>query len=153
MSEIIKRPFRSFNGTDWDKHYFDTSADQVKYTESDGSETELQAKIEKINDNLEFLNYGYAMYPDKSIHHATWQDVSESIKQKNPGNNIFFDTGSYHISVDREGTYLVIAQALFDANNSGVRGCRILVNDGNSTESPEFTWIPNSAMPFPVDVT
>ncbi len=51
MSEIIKRPFRSFNGTDWDKHYFETSADQVKYTESDGSETELQAKIEKIIDN------------------------------------------------------------------------------------------------------
>ncbi len=52
MSEIIKRPFRSFNGTDWDKHYFETSADQVKYTESDGSEIELQAKIEKINDNI-----------------------------------------------------------------------------------------------------
>ena len=29
MAQIIKRPFKSFNGTDWDKHYFETSADQV----------------------------------------------------------------------------------------------------------------------------
>lgn len=29
MAQIIKRPFRSFNGTDWDEHYFKTSADQV----------------------------------------------------------------------------------------------------------------------------
>ena len=29
MSQIIKRPFKSFNGYDWDQHYFETSADQV----------------------------------------------------------------------------------------------------------------------------
>lgn len=31
MSQIIKRPFKSFNGYDWDKHYFETSPDQIKY--------------------------------------------------------------------------------------------------------------------------
>lgn len=29
MAQIIKRPFKSFNGVDWDEHYFKTSADQV----------------------------------------------------------------------------------------------------------------------------
>jgi len=39
MAQTIKRPFRSFNGTDWDKHYFETSADQVKM--NDGTNVEL----------------------------------------------------------------------------------------------------------------
>ena len=30
MGQTIKRPFRSFNGTDWDTHYFDVSEDQIK---------------------------------------------------------------------------------------------------------------------------
>lgn len=29
MAEIIKRPFRTFNGTEWEDHYFKTSEDQV----------------------------------------------------------------------------------------------------------------------------
>jgi hypothetical protein len=41
MAQTIKRPFRSFNGTDWDKHYFETSADQVKM--NDG--TNVEAKV------------------------------------------------------------------------------------------------------------
>lgn len=30
MGSTFKRPFRSFNGTDWDIHYFDTSEDMIK---------------------------------------------------------------------------------------------------------------------------
>lgn len=30
MGSTFKRPFRSFNGTDWDTHYFDTSEDMIK---------------------------------------------------------------------------------------------------------------------------
>lgn len=30
MGSTIKRPFRSFNGKDWDIHYFDTSEDMIK---------------------------------------------------------------------------------------------------------------------------
>lgn len=30
MGSIIKRPFRTFNGVDWDTHYFDTSEDMIK---------------------------------------------------------------------------------------------------------------------------
>lgn len=30
MAQTIKRPFKSFNGTDWDVHHFETSADVVK---------------------------------------------------------------------------------------------------------------------------
>ena len=30
MGSTIKRPFRTFNGADWDTHYFDTSEDMIK---------------------------------------------------------------------------------------------------------------------------
>ncbi|WP_027640100.1 hypothetical protein [Clostridium cadaveris] len=30
MAQVIKRAFKSFNGIDWDKHYFENSADQIK---------------------------------------------------------------------------------------------------------------------------
>ena len=55
---IIKRAFRSFNGTEWDKHYFETSADQVKYSESDGSETDLQEKVTALNSQLSGIRDG-----------------------------------------------------------------------------------------------
>ncbi|WP_251860386.1 hypothetical protein [Clostridium sp. Marseille-Q2269] len=29
MAQTIKRPFKTFNGTDWDKHYFETSEDMI----------------------------------------------------------------------------------------------------------------------------
>lgn len=29
MAQIVKRPFRTFNGTEWEDHYFKTSEDQV----------------------------------------------------------------------------------------------------------------------------
>lgn len=29
MAQTIKRPFKTFNGVDWDKHYFETSEDMI----------------------------------------------------------------------------------------------------------------------------
>lgn len=45
--DIIKRPFRSFDGTKWVKHYFETSADQVKCRKKDGTESDVQAVLEE----------------------------------------------------------------------------------------------------------
>lgn len=30
MAQIIKRPFKTFNGSDWNTHYFQTSEDMIK---------------------------------------------------------------------------------------------------------------------------
>ena len=49
---IIRRPFRSFNGTDWDKHYFENEAAQVKFTKEDGTESDVQTELTELNDNL-----------------------------------------------------------------------------------------------------
>lgn len=49
MATIIKRPYRSFNGTEWDKHYFETSAEQVKTANGSDVETELaQIKTQTV---------------------------------------------------------------------------------------------------------
>ncbi len=45
--DIIKRPFRSFDGTKWIKHYFEISADQVKCRKKDGTESDVQAVLEE----------------------------------------------------------------------------------------------------------
>lgn len=60
MGGIIRRPFRSFNGTDWDKHYFENEAAQVKFTKEDGTETTVQDELTELNDNLSFIQHGKA---------------------------------------------------------------------------------------------
>lgn len=45
VMDIIKRPFRSFDGAKWVKHYFETSADQVRYKKKDGTESDIQTAL------------------------------------------------------------------------------------------------------------
>lgn len=52
MAGIIKRIIRHFNGTDWDKYYPETSADQVKFTKTDGTETDVQKELSEVNSTL-----------------------------------------------------------------------------------------------------
>lgn len=42
MAQIIKRPFRTFNGKDWDTHHFETSANQVFL--NDGTNAQIAIK-------------------------------------------------------------------------------------------------------------
>lgn len=50
MAQTIKRPFRTFNGVDWDTHHFQTSADQVKTNSGTTVESELaQIKTDKAD--------------------------------------------------------------------------------------------------------
>lgn len=62
MAQIIKRPFRTFNGTDWDKHYFETSADQV-----------IQDATHRFITDIERTNWGNAYNKVKGV---TNYDVS-----------------------------------------------------------------------------
>lgn len=55
MASIIKRIIRHFNGTDWDKYYPETSADQVKFTKADGTETDIQKELSGVNSTLSNL--------------------------------------------------------------------------------------------------
>ena len=60
MATTIKRPFHTFNGTDWDTHYFDTSEDQIKsgWTQNlikDGGYRKLPGGL--------ILEFGVAMTP------------------------------------------------------------------------------------------
>lgn len=52
MASIIKRIMRHFNGTDWDKYYPETSADQVKFTKTDGTETDVQKELSGVKSTL-----------------------------------------------------------------------------------------------------
>lgn len=58
ITDIIKRPFRSFNGTKWTKHYFETSADQVIVEKGDGIESNVQTELGAIGEisNLSTIN-------------------------------------------------------------------------------------------------
>lgn len=48
VTDIIKRPFRSFDGTKWLKHYFETSADQVKFGKANGTESNVQTELTQL---------------------------------------------------------------------------------------------------------
>lgn len=58
MSKIIKRIIRIFNGTDWDKYYPETSADQVIYTKPDGTVSTAQVELDAQNSalKLDYIN-------------------------------------------------------------------------------------------------
>lgn len=60
MMDIIKRPFRSFDGTKWIKHYFETSADQVKCTKNNGEESDVQTQLTELNGKLQWKLIGKA---------------------------------------------------------------------------------------------
>lgn len=62
MAGIIKRIMRHFNGADWDKYYPETSADQVKFTKADGTETDIQKELSGVNSTLDSEQYKYHIY-------------------------------------------------------------------------------------------
>lgn len=47
MAGILKKVFRVFNGTDWDKYHFETDSEQVIH-----GDTTVKASIDELNSNL-----------------------------------------------------------------------------------------------------
>lgn len=83
MAGIIKRIMRHFNGTDWDKYYPETSADQVKFTKADGTETDIQKELSGVNstltnfDNIEVDGQNFNFQHIRSEH----TDVADALKE------------------------------------------------------------------------
>ena len=110
MAQTIKRPFRSFNGTDWDKHYFETSADQVKM--NDG--TNVEAKVtQHLAEKATQTTLGHV----KAGKNVTIQtdgtldvDVDNMIKfNRNPTvNDIYYNTGQLWFNEDTGSIYVLL---------------------------------------------
>ncbi len=89
MGSTIKRPFRTFNGSDWDTHYFETSEDQI---------------VTGFNQDMNAAR-GYKKFPGGQIHQFGYADLttdSSGIAQvqiKLPTtfeNHLVSLTGSHH---------------------------------------------------------
>ncbi|SHI89827.1 hypothetical protein SAMN05444401_1722 [Clostridium amylolyticum] len=66
MAQTIKRPFRSFNGTDWDKHYFETSEDMLV----NATQSLAEIGYRKLPGGL-ILQWGWYVLPETNINGLT----------------------------------------------------------------------------------
>ena len=96
MASIIKRIMRHFNGTDWDKYYPETSADQVKFTKTDGTETDVQKELSEVNSTLSSVILGEII--------------------------TITTTSNYYILPENEDYYLANAYAVRDDTSNYVKG-------------------------------
>lgn len=58
MGTKKKADYMVDNGTDWDQMLFSTTAEQVAFTKSDGSETNLQDEVTALNSQIPRILYG-----------------------------------------------------------------------------------------------
>lgn len=87
---------RHFNGTDWDKYYPETSADQVKFTKTDGTETDVQKELSEVNSTLSSVILGEII--------------------------TITTTSNYYILPENEDYYLANAYAVRDDTSNYVKG-------------------------------
>lgn len=64
MGTKKKADYMVDNGTDWDQMLFSTTAEQVGFTKSDGSETNLQDEVTALNSHLEKLRHASTSITD-----------------------------------------------------------------------------------------
>lgn len=81
MAQIIKRACKSFNGVDWDKHYFETSADQIiesvlrKFVTSDE-----KTKLESFSTEIDGTYYTLR-FPNGIIIQSSWSTADSANEQ------------------------------------------------------------------------
>lgn len=81
MAQIVKRPFKVFDGIDWEKHYFETSADMV--VESSARKFVTAAEKTKLeNFSTEIDNDYYTLrFPNGIIMQSSWATADSGGEQ------------------------------------------------------------------------
>ena len=64
MGTKKKADYMVDNGTDWDQMLFSTTAEQVGFTKSDGSETNLQDEVTALNSQMDNLRCASTLIND-----------------------------------------------------------------------------------------
>lgn len=113
MAQIIKRAFKSFNGVDWDKHYFETSADQVTQDSTHRFVTDDE-KNRIFTPDKNLSDKGYVALPNGFIlqwgistanNPAVWTAFPKAFSTKCLALQLTEKQGNHGISINAINTY------------------------------------------------